>query len=685
MYNLANITHTELQCLNLHKIKECECLAGKLSKQTETVSKEVYNELLKSFAILEQHSISFEIALQKCQEQMKNDTVCKQNGSTVFLKELEQYFEIQDLKAQLQDKNIAISELKKLIEKMKGNTMDTKFDKPSAVRQPNALRIPKPLVLDLQGNDLLTGNRGSDLYTISLQETSSPTPICFLAKTSPTQAWLWHQRLSHLNFDTINLLSKKDIVNGLPKLKYVKDQLCSSCELDKAKRSTFKTKIVLSLKGRLYLLHMDLCGPMRIESINGKKYILVIVDDYSQYTWTLFLRTKDETPEVPKDFLKMIQRNLQAQVIIVRTDKGTKFLNKTLYASFKEEDIEHQTSTPRTPEQNDVVERRNHTLVEVARTMLSASKLPLFFWAETIATARLIVESIHINFDDIKELSKMSDYDNSDPEPQLQKTSNHNRSELVNQDHSNEPSSSTLALNVSPPVDINAPSLQELEFLLSPSFEQYFTAGNQKEGIDFEESFALVARLETIRIFIAYAAHKSFLIYQMDAKTAFLNGPLKEEVYVAQPEGFVDPDHPEKVYRLRKALYGFKQAPKAWYDELSNFLMSKGFSKDLLQAVCYCERYQARPTEKHLKKVKRIFRYLKGTINIGLWYPKDSGFELTAFLDADHARCIDTRKSTSGGIQFLGDKLVSWMSKKQDCIAMSSTQAKYMAVSASCA
>ncbi|GKA73409.1 ribonuclease H-like domain-containing protein [Tanacetum coccineum] len=235
----------------------------------------------------------------------------------------------------------------------------------------------------------------------------------------------------------------------------------------------------------------------------------------------------------------------------------------------------------------------------------------------------------------------------------------------------------------------------------------------QEEGIDFEESFAPVARLEAVRIFVAHAAHKSFPIYQMDVKTAFLNGPLKEEVYVAQPEGFVDPDHPEKVYLLRKALYGLKQAPRAWYDELSNFLMSKGFTKvdlsgepvdqsdyrskigslmyltssrpDLVQAVCYCARYQARPTQKHLKEVKRIFKYLKGTINMGLWYPKDSGFNLTAFSDADHAGCIDTRKSTSGGIQFLGDKLVSWMSKKQNCTAMSSAEAEYVALSASCA
>nr|GEV73060.1 retrovirus-related Pol polyprotein from transposon TNT 1-94 [Tanacetum cinerariifolium] len=126
-------------------------------------------------------------------------------------------------------------------------------------------------VRDLQGNDLLTGNRGSDLYTISLQQSTSSTPLCLMAKASPTQAWLWHRRLSHLNFDYINLLSKKDIVIGIPKLKYVKDQLCSSCELSEAKRSSFKSKAVPSSKGRLNLLHMDLCGPMRVASINGKK------------------------------------------------------------------------------------------------------------------------------------------------------------------------------------------------------------------------------------------------------------------------------------------------------------------------------------------------------------------------------------------------------------------------------
>nr|GEZ14688.1 retrovirus-related Pol polyprotein from transposon TNT 1-94 [Tanacetum cinerariifolium] len=201
-----------------------------------------------------------------------------------------------------------------------------------------AFRKSTCIVRDLQGNVLITGNRGFDLYIISLQESTSSTPLCLMAKASPTQAWLWHQRLSHLNFDYINMLLKKDIMIGLLKLKYVKDQLCSSCELSKAKEA-----------------HSS-------QSINGKKYILVIVDDYSRYTWTLFLHSKDEIAEVLKEFLTMIQKNLHALVITVRTDRGTEFLNKTLNAFFKEEGIEHQTSTARTPEHNGVVERQNRTL-----------------------------------------------------------------------------------------------------------------------------------------------------------------------------------------------------------------------------------------------------------------------------------------------------------------------------------
>ncbi|GJV42266.1 retrovirus-related pol polyprotein from transposon TNT 1-94 [Tanacetum coccineum] len=226
----------------------------------------------------------------------------------------------------------------------------------------------------------------------------------------------------------------------------------------------------------------------------------------------------------------------------------------------------------------------------------------------------------------------------------------------------------------------------------------------QEEGIDLEESFALVSRLEAVRIFIAFAAHENITIFQMDVKIAFLNRPLKEEVYVSQTDGFVDPNFPDHVYRLKKALYGLKQALRAWYDKLSSFLLEHNFTKgtptdqttyrrmigglmyltasqpDIAFSTFVCARYHARPTVKHLKEVKRIFRYLRQSYNMRLWYPKDSKFELIAYSDADHAGCKDDCKSTSGGIQFLGEKLVSWSLKKQDCTAMSSAEAKYVAL-----
>ncbi|GJZ78098.1 retrovirus-related pol polyprotein from transposon TNT 1-94 [Tanacetum coccineum] len=247
----------------------------------------------------------------------------------------------------------------------------------------------------------------------------------------------------------------------------------------------------------------------------------------------------------------------------------------------------------------------------------------------------------------------------------------------------------------------------------------------QEEGIDFEESFAHVVRLKAVRMFIAYVAHNNITIFQMDVKMAFLNGPLKEEVYVSQPEGFIDPEFLDQVYRLKKALYGLQQAPRAWgdillvqkhvldecvsmstpmaterldvdlqgtptdqttYRRMIGGLMYLTASRpDIAFATFVCARYQARPTVKHLKEVKRIFRYLRQSYNMGLWYPKDSGFELIAYSDADHAGCKDDCKSTSGGLQFLGGKLVSWSSKKQDCTAMSTAEAEYVSLSACCA
>ncbi|GJS44722.1 retrovirus-related pol polyprotein from transposon TNT 1-94 [Tanacetum coccineum] len=190
-----------------------------------------------------------------------------------------------------------------------------------------AFRRNTCFVRNLEGVDLLKGNHTTNLYTINLHEMASASPICLMAHSTSTKSWLWHQRLSHLNFDTINDLARNNLVTGIPKFKYHKEHLCPSCEQGKSKRASHPPKPVPNSKKRLHLLHIDLCGLMRVASINGKQYVLVIVDDYSRYTWVHFLRSKDEAPEVIKTFLKRITVLLQAPVIIVRTKNGTEFKN----------------------------------------------------------------------------------------------------------------------------------------------------------------------------------------------------------------------------------------------------------------------------------------------------------------------------------------------------------------------
>ncbi|GKB54405.1 retrovirus-related pol polyprotein from transposon TNT 1-94 [Tanacetum coccineum] len=495
-----------------------------------------------------------------------------------------------------------------------------------------------------------------------------------MAKASPTQAWLWHRRLSHLNFDYINLLSKKDVVIGLPKLKYVKDQLCSSCEVSKAKRSSFKTKDKMKEKG-------DPCVMVGYSTQSKGYYVY---------------------------------------------NKRTRLIVESIHINFdeiKDMTFEHGNSS--------LVPQRQETSVENSSGLV------------------------------LQEQQKASDYDNSDPVPPLQDVVPlADKTTFSEYQWTKYHPLEQVCGNPSKPVETRRQLAIDLEmcmFALTELIDKPFGKTviklkwlwknkkdedqtvirnkarlvakryAQEEGIDFEESFALVARLEAVRIFVAYAIHKSFPIYQMDVNMAFLNCLLKEEIYVAQPDGFVDPDHPKKVYRLRKALYGLKQAPRAWYDELLNFLMSKGFTKGTIDPTLFTIRYgenillvqiyakyaleilkkhgmdkgesigtpvatkpklngdlSGKPVDQtdYRSKIGSLMYLTSSRPDI---YTKDFGFELIAFSDVDHAGCLDTRKSTFGGIQFLGDKLVSWMLKKQDCTTMSSAEAEYMTLSASCA
>nr|GEV27733.1 hypothetical protein [Tanacetum cinerariifolium] len=527
-------------------------------------------------------------------------------------------------------------------------------------------------IRDLKGNDLLTGSRGTDLYFVTLQDTTSPNPICLMGKATSSQAWLWHRRLSHLNFNTINLLSKNDIVVGLPKLNFFKDHLCSFCELGKEKRKFFQSKTTPSSKRR----------------------------------------SKDETPEVLIDFLRVVHRGLHAQVRIVRTDKGMKFLNQTLHAYFAAEGILHQTSVARTPEQNGVVERRNRTLVEAVRTILNGENLDkmkgegdacifVAYFTQSRAymvynkRTRVIVESIHVNFDELPPMA--SNHVSSDPVPECPTTALEHDSlspgpqgqENVTQD------------------DETVTTLNELDLLFSPMFDELLNGSSQVVSKSFAVTtvdapiqygemctFALTVsrtKRKNIKEVMADSAWIESMQEELHQFDRLDEGGDLEELFapVARLEAvwlLITVGTPMDMKHLDADLSG-TPVDQTKYQSMVGALMHLTASRpDIVHATCYCARYQAKPIEKHLTAVKRIFRCLKDTINMGLWYPKDTGFDLTTFSYSDYAGCLDSRKSTSGGLQFLGgDKLVSWSSKKQDYTSMSSEEAEYVSLSACCA
>nr|GEU31747.1 hypothetical protein [Tanacetum cinerariifolium] len=682
----------------------------------------------------------------------------------------------------------------------------------------------------------------------------------YLLTALKTKSWLWHRRLSHMNFGAINHLARQGLVRGLPKLKFEKDHLCSACAMGKSKKKSHKPKSEDTNHDKLYLLHMDLCGPMRVESDEASDFII--------------------------KFLKMIQVRLKVPVRHIRTDNGTEFVNQTLREYYEQVGISHETSVARSSQQNDIVERRNRTLIEAARTIENLRKLQpkadigIFigyaptkkaFWIYNRRTRR-IVETIHVDFDErttmASEQSSLGPALN-EMTPATIKTQSSVIPQDVEEDihdievahMGNDPlfgvpipevtsdiSSSTVLPHIIVQPDHQIPQhnskwtkdhpldniigqlsrpvstlLQLHEQALFCYYDAFLTSvepktykdaltqscwieAMQEELNEFErlEVWELVPRPDKVMVITlkwickvkldelggilknkarlvarGYRQEEGIDFEESFAPTVFLNGNLRKEVYVSQSDGFVDQDDPNHVYKLKKALYGLKQARRAWYDMLSSLLISQDFSKgsvdptlfirrngndlllvqiyvdeiifgastpelcdlfdilmclkfkmsmmgkisfflglqisqsprgifinqskydieslkkygfescdtvdtpmvekskldedkegkavdpshyrgmigtlfyltasrpDLQFTICMCARYQARPTEKHIHAVKRIFRYLRGIVNRGLWYLKDSSVALTAFADADHAGCQDTRRSTS--------------------------------------
>nr|GEU37087.1 retrovirus-related Pol polyprotein from transposon TNT 1-94 [Tanacetum cinerariifolium] len=488
-----------------------------------------------------------------------------------------------------------------------------------------AFRRNACFVRNLVGVDLLKGDRSTNLYTINLHEMVYASLIYLMARASSTKSWLWHQCLSHLNYDTINNLSKNDLVSGLPKFKYHKEYLCPSCEKGKSKRVSHPPKPVPNSRQRLHLLHMDLCGPMRFASINGKRYVLVIVEDYSRYTWS--------------------------PVIIIRINNGTEFKNQALTEYFDSVGISHQMSSVRTPQQNGVVERRNRTKLDILFLhvfgalcypkndredigMLGAKGNIGFFIgysADSCAyrvynqRTKKIMETVNVSFD---ELSAMA-FEQRSSKPRLQSMT----FGQINLGLDLAYASSTITSQ--------QPTKGELDLLFKAMYDDFI--GGQPS-----------AAQRTIT-----AAQAQQICQTSTTSTSIADSAPTPTNSSSQATNF--PNSSQDVDELRIQQQHVQQQGNQAH------LQSKTIEDNVPNAMFDAHTFvnpfanpsTAKPTEKHLKKVKRIFRHLQGTVNMGLWYTKDSGFKLTGFSDADYAGCKDTFKSTSGGAQFLGEKLLT--------------------------
>ncbi|GJS61156.1 retrovirus-related pol polyprotein from transposon TNT 1-94 [Tanacetum coccineum] len=576
---------------------------------------------------------------------------------------------------------------------------------------------PKQVTIFNANNEIvLIAPRRNYVYVLDMSSLT-PTGACLFAKASDSVNWLWHKRLSDLNFKNINKLAKQNKVLGLPSIVYSKDKPCSRCEQGKHKRALFKTKQNFSIRKCLHLLHMDLFRPTSPMSVDHEKYTLVIVDEYSRYTWVYFLRKKSHAAEMIMSFIRMVENQNDVKII----------------------DFSY------TPEQNSVAEGKNRTLIEAARTMLNGSDR----WSKdqhiklvniigdpgkdlltrSMAAKLELPQLVNVMFG----LTFLSEIE---PKPRSERTK---ARECAVASHAGG------LRHCSKWVFKNK---KDEHGIVTKNKARLVVQGySKKKGIDYDETCVPVARMEAIRIFLAFATYMNVIVFQKDVKSAFLNGKLKE-VYVKQPPGFESSEFPDYVCKLDKALYGLKQAPRAWYETLSTFhiqnkfvrgridntlfiyrskgdvllvqvyvddiifgstsyklckqfekLMTKKFEMSMMGELTYflrlqikqddegisiwpdlagkpvnetlyrgkirslmyltatrpdiqfstvlCARYQSNPKESHLIDVKRIFRYLKGTPSIGLYYPKCSGFDLEGYSDSDYTRCNMDRKIIS--------------------------------------
>ncbi|GJZ48337.1 putative ribonuclease H-like domain-containing protein [Tanacetum coccineum] len=561
-----------------------------------------------------------------------------------------------------------------------------------------------------------------------------------------------------------------------------------ACLKGKQHIASCKSKVLNLITKPLFMLRMDLFGLTFMNSLMHKKYCLVVTDDYSRFTWVFFLTTKDETSEILKNFIKEIENLVDKKVKIIRSDNGTDFKNKVIDDFCRDKVIRREYSIAKTPQQNGMAERRNRTLIEAARTMLADSKLPTTFWAEAVSTASYVQNRVlvvkphnktpyklfrgfkpalsfmrpfgcHVTI--LNTLDSLGKFDGkSDEGPITNESAGTQRKlnagistqkEEISQDYIVMPIWKDASYSDSPSKDVGN---GEPKSAADDQKQVEYGPDNENDEKDKSEDDSSPKEVN------AAGQH-----------SAFLYGTIEEEVYVTQPLGFKDLDHPDKVYKVVKALYGLHQAPRAWYETLDNYLLGNRFKRgkidqtlfikkqkgDILLVQVYVDDIIFSFTNKELctafeklikdkfqmssmreltfflglqvqQKVDGIFisqdKYVAEILKkfnytdvksastlVDLEKPlvkdgdaddvdvhlyrsmigslmyltasrpdiMDSPFELVAYTDSDYAGATQDRKSTTGGCQFLGNRLISWQCKKQTMVAASTTKAEYMA------
>ncbi|RVW33419.1 Retrovirus-related Pol polyprotein from transposon TNT 1-94 [Vitis vinifera] len=483
-----------------------------------------------------------------------------------------------------------------------------------------------------------------------------------------------HGRFGHLNFNSLKMLCQRKMVQGLPNTIEEKNEEYDGCALGKHHRQSFPKGVAWRAKKVLELVHTDICGPMSTPSQGNNKYFVLFIDDFTRMTWVFFMKQKSEVFSIFKKFKSFVEKQSGCYIKTLRSDRGMEYTSSQFGNFCEDEGVERQLTVAYTPQQNGVVERKNQTVMEMAKAMLYEKGLPKIFWAEAVNTAVYLLnrgptkallnktpieawrEENHL-LDTSKCLGayvihKFQRKEGAKWMKQVKSASSwvivHSQRVIALVETGNgststsSPQESPRSVPLSPSIEsptsssiVEPQSFEEAikdedwrkamekeidvieknetwQLVEKPKDKEiigvkwifrvkYHSDGrvqrlkarlvakgySQQPNVDFHETFAPVARLDTIRNYYYMAAQKGWLLYQLDIKSAFLNGKLEEEIYVEQPQGFVVDGEENKVYKLKKALYGLKQAPRAWYTQIDSYFIENGFIRSKSEPTLY--------------------------------------------------------------------------------------------------